>query len=401
MDSGSGGFGPALGLYLLAFLMFIWMIIKIARGSGLMALATFFLWPLALISLVRNWGEPRTDIRVPFLVVVLALGMSALLFERGATSFIAEAAPYYSEHELRQIEQEDPASYAVIMKAREDFVASGGDLDALESSDEDWEDWQEQAPPPATGPARLQAESASGDSGALPEPATAPAPLDPLVDLAQTAAGLSYLYGRVEWPQAQAHVQLPSRFRLIPANRLHRLARLRSQPLVPGSLGWITHESVDLDQPEAWVLEVRHIASGHLRTAELGEAFETALGGLSGAPAVDGSGRSLVSGAFAPQWDARRTLLTWALDTPEGESDQFAALPMRQGALLFAVRGLQPDQREFGLRVTRLMAASAGVATDAVWREQPRSGDTAADVSLLQWVQGREPAALPKPLAAP
>ena len=56
------------------------------------------------------------------------------------------------------------------------------------------------------------------------------------------------------------------------------------------------------------------------------------------------------------------------------------------------MRGLQADQREFGLRVTRAMAASVIAAPEAVWREQSRSGDSVADVNLLQWVQGRQPA---------
>jgi hypothetical protein len=406
MESGLGSFASALGYYGFAFLMVLWMVIKIARGSAVMAILTFFIWPLALVSLVRNWGNPDTDIRIPFFATVLALGLSVFMVSRGLDKTMIEAAPYFSEEELVLIEEENPEAYAKIMQARAEFVAAGGDLDSLEYSDDDdyyddSDEWEEEVPRPARRPARAPSEIASGGNGQLPEPATPAATLDPIIELAQTAAALSYLYGRIDWPQAHAHIQLPSRFRFIPANRLHKLARLRSQPLQTGTLGWITHETVDLGQPEAWVMEVRFVGAGHLRPAEPGESFESVLPGLAGAPLIDGSSRSLGSGAFAPRWDASRTLLTWSLDAPEGESEQRAVVPLRQGALLFLVQGLESDQREFGLRASRLMAASVGVDPDWTWDFAKRGSDIAADISLLQWVQGREPALLPKPVTAP
>lgn len=403
MEAGLGSLGSAVLYYGFAFLMVVWMCIKIARGSVILALLTFFFWPLALISLIRNWGESDTDIRIPFFAAVAALGMSFFMVGRGADQFLVEAAPYFSEAELRVIARENPAAYDTIMQARADFVAAGGDLDALAyEDDEDYadSDWQATVSPPARRPARSSTAARSGD-GLLPEPATPPVALDPLVDLAQTAAGLSYLYSRVEWPQAQAHIQLPSRFRFVPANRLHRMARLRSQPMPAGALGWITHETVDLGQPESWVMEVRHIGSGRLVEGESGDErtdFSRALAQLAGAPVLDGSSRSLGSGKFAPQWDTHRHLLTWSLESPEGESDHHTVLPLRQGALQFSVRGLQPDQREFGQRATRLLAASVEVTAGERWQDPARTSDTKADASLLQWVQGHEPTPLPKPV---
>lgn len=396
MDAGMGSFGSALGYYALAFLMVIWMVIKIARSSGILAVLTFFFWPLALVSLVRNWGDPDTDIRIPFFATVAALVLSVVMANRGVDQVMIEAAPHFTEEELRLIEAENPEAYAVIMQARADYETSGGIYEDADFADD--EAWQDAAPVEQRSAPAAQAVPAGGN-GELPEPAQPVQPLDPLLDLAQSAAALSYQYSRVAWPQLKAELQLPSRFRFIQASRLHRMARLRSQPLLPGSLGWVTHEAVDLGQPEAWVLEVRHVASPALSLGESAETLGGVLAGLAGGPLVDGSGRSLGSGAFAPQWDAERTVLTWSQESPEGYSDHHAVLPLREGALLFSMRGLQPDQRELGLRMSRLMAASVQLAPDQRWRD-PGTASTAAP-SLLQWVQGREPRTLTVARAAP
>jgi hypothetical protein len=230
-----------------------------------------------------------------------------------------------------------------------------------------------------------------GGDGRLPEPARPARPIDPLVDMAQTAAALSYRYGKVELAGTGASLELPSRFRFVPANRLHKLARLRALPMEPGTLGWISHETVDLGQPSAWVLELRHLNTGHLPESDSVEALDDQLASLAGSPLLDSSGRTLGSGAFAPRWDATRQLLTWSWDDPEGNSEQRAALPLRQGALLFVLRRVQPDQREFALRAARLLAASVRPSAQAQWRPLRPQGATPSGVSLLQWVQGREP----------
>lgn len=398
MEASAGSFGSAALYYGFAFLMVIWMCIKIARGSVVLAVLTFVFWPLALLSLIRNWSDPPTDIRIPFFAAVAALGMSLFMVQRGSDQLMVDAAPYFSDEDLSLLQQGNPDAYAKVMQARADYEASGERL--LYADDDSPE-------PPRLASARVAGDRTDGatnvaprsGSGSMPAAesaaSAAAAPLDPLVDLAQAAAGLSYQYSRVDWPQLQAQLRLPSRFRFVPANRLHRIARLRSQPLPSGGLGWISHETVDLGQPEAWVVEVRHLAVGRFAEGnpeDSGMDLAGVLAGMAGAQVLDGSSRSLGSGGFAPQWDDARGLLTWSVESPEGLSDHHAALPMRQGAMQFSVRGLQPDQRELGLRLTRLLAASMEVAVGARWRDQPRRGDVDASVDLLQWVQGRQPA---------
>jgi hypothetical protein len=396
MEASAGSFGSAVLYYGFAFLMVVWMCIKIARGSVVLAVLTFVFWPLALLSLLRNWRDPQTDIRIPFFAAVAALGMSLFMVQRSADQLVVDAAPHFSDEELTLIQQSNPDAYAKVMQARADYEASGArQLYADEG------DAVAPRPAPADSTGRgsdSRAQTAPGSrigNAAVAEQSPPAAPLDPLLDLAQTAAGLSYQYSQVGWPSLQAQLRLPPRFRFIAANRLHRIARLRSQPLPGGGLGWISHETVDLGQPEAWVVEVRHLAVGRFAEGDLGDSgadLSGVLAGMAGAPVLDGSSRTLGSGVFAPQWDDTRGLLTWAVESPEGLSEHHAALPMRQGALLFSVRGLQPDQRELGLRVTRLLAASVEVSVGARWRDQPRRGDVPASVDLLQWVQGRQPA---------
>lgn len=396
MEQSLGSFGSAVGYYAFAFLMVVWMVIKIARGSGIMALLTFFFWPLSIISLIRNWGDRDTDIRIPFFAAVAALGMSYFMVARGVDGVLVEAAPYFTQEELDMIERENPDAFVVIMQARADFEAAGGNYEDLEYDDYGYEDavdepggFDSDAPVPKRRP-----RAAPAVTSTTAEQTTAAAPLDPIVDLAQTAAAIAWRYGSVDLPAAHARLVLPSRFRFVPGNRLHRLARLRSQPLDVSVLGWISHETVDLGQPSAWAMEVRFYETGAL--AEGGDAaseldFAAQMTALGGAPSLEGGSRSLGNGAFAPQWDSARGLMTWSLEDPEGRSDHFALRPTRHGALLFRLPSLEPDQREFGLRATRLLAASVEVGSEWRWRGEARPGDATAPLTLLQWVQGRTP----------
>ena len=59
--------------FLLAYLVFsIWLVIRIAGTSFALAVATFFFQPVAIVPLVQNWGHPRDDIRLPFVMTLIA-----------------------------------------------------------------------------------------------------------------------------------------------------------------------------------------------------------------------------------------------------------------------------------------------------------------------------------------
>jgi hypothetical protein len=57
---------------LMSILFFIWMLALIWKQSIVLAVASFFLWPVLLYVLMKNWGEEEGDIRVPFALWVVA-----------------------------------------------------------------------------------------------------------------------------------------------------------------------------------------------------------------------------------------------------------------------------------------------------------------------------------------
>ena len=401
-----GSFGSAALYYGFAFLMVIWMVVKIARGSALLAIATFFIWPLAIVSLFRNWRDPDTDIRIPFFAFMLALGLSLFMAKRGVNQAYIEGAGYFSDEDLALIQQEDPAAYAQIMQERERIVAEGGSLDDY-YVDEDYGDDEEGdssdsvAASNTVEPTRSTSASSSPTAGSASNSgpaATAPADSvvdeDPLLALPSAAAGLSYIYAMVDWPLAGVSIELPSRFRYLPPQRVRRLAELRRQPLLPASFGWIVHETVDLAQPDAWVLEVDYLDVGHTPLGLEQAVFVEQLAELAGVQQRGRGGRRLGEGNFAPQWDANRRVLTWSLTDEEGRLEQRAALPLRSGLLLFVVRGLTLEQRELGLRLTRLMANRVAVPESKEWRPAAEAGEPTSKTSLIGWVRGD---AMPSP----
>jgi len=393
MGTTAGSLGSAALYYGFAFLMVIWMVVKIARSSGLMAVATFFIWPLAIVSLIKNWGDPDTDIRIPFFATVLALGLSLFMVSRGVDNAMLEYAPYFSEEDLALIAEENPEAYAQIMQARAQFEADGGTLEDEGGSDLDLA--------PASIEAADAPSSASSATTTSVDDAQAPAPrppveIDPEVELAKAVKGLSYLYHAVELKGANAQLVVPPRFRFIPAVRLSRIAELRSQPLQPGTLGWVTHDTIDLAHPEAWAVEVRLLDIGATRLTGSNEEINDELRALADTVLLDTSKARFGSEGFVPRWDAERALLTWSLSGKDGRVEQRAVRPLRQAVLQFSVSGLEPSQRELGLRATRLLAASVVPAEGHAWQYASEAG-TAASTNLIEWMRGRRAAASTKP----
>ena len=66
---------------ILCLTSFAWVLARIWRSSALLALASFFLWPVVLLALVRTWGDAERDIRIPVAAFGLALGCSIWAIE--------------------------------------------------------------------------------------------------------------------------------------------------------------------------------------------------------------------------------------------------------------------------------------------------------------------------------
>lgn len=52
----------------------IWLLVRIWKSSPLLAIVTFLFFPAAIISLVQNWGDEETDIRMPFFLCLVTWG---------------------------------------------------------------------------------------------------------------------------------------------------------------------------------------------------------------------------------------------------------------------------------------------------------------------------------------
>ena len=70
--------------YLLIFVMVIWMAIKIGRDSTGMGIATLVCWPFAVVPLITNWGRRDSDIRLQFVVVLVAGGLLWIFLDKVA-----------------------------------------------------------------------------------------------------------------------------------------------------------------------------------------------------------------------------------------------------------------------------------------------------------------------------
>lgn len=74
---------------LVASILLIWMLFRIARQSILLAVLSFFFWPALIFAVFRYWGDEESDIKVPFAIFLpiaiwLTLEMDRL-FERHRT----------------------------------------------------------------------------------------------------------------------------------------------------------------------------------------------------------------------------------------------------------------------------------------------------------------------------
>lgn len=360
------------GYYLVAFVLVIWMVVKIARSSPLLALLVFLFAPASLYALVRYWGDRDSDIRLPFALTVLSFGLALFMAQRTVDHAVIEAAPYFTEQEIAMIRLQDPAMADAIEEARakafaehgEDYYAYDEDAyDDGDSYDEAEEVEPGSSPPRLTAVERAQRARASRPAPEVERsaPAAPPVELDPaeleaarLSELQIAAAALAYRFGTVTLAPAAAELPMPRGFRFAPRQTVLRVAKLRGVPVPDDLLGWVVHQKVDLTAADAWFVEVRFVPGGQ-------DAGTLQLRHLLAAAGGNGA---LGEGVYAPAWNGSREIATWARQRDAGDSevDLHAARPLPDGLLLFAVRGREGGEEELGLRAVRLMALRAAPA---------------------------------------
>jgi hypothetical protein len=350
-----------------ALILVIWMAIRVARSSPLLAVLVFLFSPAALIALVRYWGDRDSDIRLPFALTVLTFGLMMFMAYRAVDQTVLEAAPYFSDEEIEFVRQDNPKLAVAIEVARakayaehgEAYFANGGhDDDAFHYGDEDAAAGRAApiAAPRLTAMERAARAAATKPAAVEVERAEPPPPPDPadleasrLAELRVVATALSYRFGTVSLAPAPAELTMPRGFRFAPRQTVLRVAKLRGIDVPSDLLGWLVHQKVDLAAPDAWFVEVRYVPSG----ADAGPGVE-----LRHLLAAAGGSGALGVGPYAPGWSTTREVATWARQREAGDAqiDLHAARPLRTGVLLYAVRQLHGGQEELGLRATRLMA---------------------------------------------
>ncbi len=367
----------AAGIWVMAtFIFILWMVIVVARSSGLMAFATFFFWPISIFHLIPNWGVPGSDIRVPFLLTLIGTGM----WIYSISQVVDEAALQFTPEEVAALRQQDPEA-----------------ADRLEQLQRAAMDGQEGAPDSASTTGGYVPSSSNFDED-LPVAANIPTrPYMRKVPIGE----LNLRRGELRLDPAFSSLTVPEHFRYISAEQLGLLSEARKVAVDTPVLGWVVHDRVDLNRNDFWFVEVRFEATGFLpaplpppapAVAPPAEATDPKVPvAASSAPVSSAAVAVPAPDPFGLAWDSERAIATWSETAhTAGRVDQCAARLLRHGAMIFCVPELDPARRELGLRASRLVAARTRV--DPGWHHANFAGGSPAR-SFEEWLAGRQPPA--------
>lgn len=393
--------------WLILFGLILWMTVKTARASGGLAILVFLFWPAALIAVIKNWGDPASDIRLPFVLAIIVAAFAINTGSNAMEQFVLDQAPYYSEADIEVIRRDNPELADKIVAAREGQYYDE-DYDEGDYDDSDYVQPQAPAAPRVSiAPAvrskpqasSAPASSAPASTGPSPRPANSsrePERSTPTVvrepeapSLESVTSRLSYRLGKIDLGIGGASLALPGEFRFATKSSLLIVARLREQSLDDETLGWVVHRDVDLADPDAWWVEVRYRAAPALSLAPL--AYAQRIGVAAYLMRAIGHTEGLAEeGVLAPTWDAQREVATASVRSHGADSDlldAYAIKPLAQGALIFVMHASDPSRHELGLRATRLMA-SRGASTAPVVAST-NSEESELPAGVLQWLKAR------------
>ena len=57
----------------IAFILLIWMLLRVGKQSVLLAILAFFFWPVLIFAVIKYWGDEEADIKVPFAFFMAAV----------------------------------------------------------------------------------------------------------------------------------------------------------------------------------------------------------------------------------------------------------------------------------------------------------------------------------------
>lgn len=384
--------------WLILFGLILWMTVKTARASGGLAILVFLFWPAALIAVIKHWGDPASDIRLPFVLAVICAALAIHTGSNAMEQFVLDQAPYMSEADINVIRRDNPELADKIIAAR-DGQYYDDDYEDAEYDDSDYAQPQApSAPRVSTAPAVSRATPASSapassrsvSASREPERTTPVAVREPEApSLESVASRLSYRLGRIDLGDGGATLALPSEFRFATKSSLLIVARLREVILDDETLGWAVHRDVDLADPDAWFVEVRYRPASALSLAPLAYAGRVGVAAYL-MRAIGHTDGLAEEGMLAPVWDAQREVATASLRANGADSDlldAYAIRPMTQGALIFVMHGSDPSRHELGLRATRLLAARS--ASTATVGASGSNDESPLPATVLHWLKAR------------
>lgn len=375
-------------LTLVLALLALWMAIKVWPDSPVMAFLTFVFWPIGVIALIRNWGNPGNDIRIPFALAVIVTGLIMYQTQSARDRLVATLDPDFIE----DLRDEDPEA-AAWLEAEQRRLRGDSEPEA------------EPEPEPSEAPAMARRTPALSDlqdidaptSPRLPDPtpeaevppeaaaeaSVAPGPRLRMVPVDQ----IRLRRGRIRLATIFATLELPPQYRYAPVGELGGLAAQLGIEVDDKTLGWIVHERVDLEGPRAWWVELRFYPIGY-RQPESEAQRDT--------------------DPYAWSWDPRTRIATFSLphetSAVAGEQafaaaasagtashDHYAVLPLRHGLIELRTPRLPASRRELGLRATRLVASR--LRADSGWEDTAFSGDPTAP-ALRDWPRARATATI-------
>ncbi len=349
-----------LGLaWLVAFVLWVWMMIRVWRDSALLGVACLLIPGAFIFALIKNWGDPDSDIKVPFFLSILV----------GVWVYFAA---------INMVEEEygvvfDPVSGEFVLDDAELTPAmddQGGELSGPED-------------------ASVASTTTAGSFPATPSGAS-PASTEDALPLEeqrrrdrQAARSVRLHRGPIELGPAYTRLQTPSHFGFLSAKRIIPLARLHNRESSTAILGWIVHERVKLADDQAWFAEVRFDAVGHLQLEAIGSSVElwSAIRAHPDAELAPVHGEGL----FGPVWMSERRFALWQRNLGDGAVEAVATIPLRHGVLSYVVRVPDSSERELAMRTARLLASKCEVEDG--WRHQDAPADSPAKgPTLAEWI---------------
>ncbi|MEZ5442660.1 MAG: hypothetical protein R3F15_14390 [Lysobacterales bacterium] len=344
------------------------VLIRIFKSSVLLGVVCLFFSPATLYALARNWNDPDTDIKWPFFLSFIFSGMMLYGAYNIGASVYEEELMAMTDADIAEISDGDPEMIEMVRSQRDALRAEyqwDPNTGASEGSD-------------PFGQLRATVELDS-DTETSFGPLSDEAHLS--MNYEAAASGLKYQRGTARFESARVELPLPTHFRFVSIDLLEPQARVRERDLPPGSFGWIVHERMDMAREEAWWIEVRFHADGHLD--DLGAELAAALGS---APTVL---RNTDEAILKPTWHGNYRAATWLEARPDGRYDAHAAYLVRHGVLQYTVPAVSVEDREVALRACRLMAARS--ETDRGWtpRDYQAGNDKDAGMTLAQWISAQ------------